>query len=120
MASPRVLEHGWGWIKVDGQGSFGDVVLFPGGAAEWDWNATGMHHSPGIGPDEVRPLVEAGATTVVLSRGVHERLEVRAETLAWLAERGVTAHVLQTDEAVARYNELSGTEVVGALIHTTC
>ena len=36
-------------------------------------------------------------------------------------ERGITAHVLQTEEAVERYNELvEEARAVGALIHSTC
>jgi hypothetical protein len=37
-----------------------------------------------------------------------------------LEERGVAAHVRQTEEAIRLYNELRETEKVGALIHSTC
>ena len=120
MASPKVLSHGWGWLEVEGFERFKDAVLFPGGAREWDWGVTGMRHSPGIGPEEVGPLAEAGATTVILSRGVHQVLQVRPEAVRWLEERGIRVHVLQTDEAIARYNALADKEAVGALIHSTC
>jgi hypothetical protein len=68
----------------------------------------------------VEELLEHGATVVVLSRGVYERLGVSRETLELLADRGITAHVLQTEKAVELYNELAQFERVGGLFHTTC
>jgi hypothetical protein len=37
-----------------------------------------------------------------------------------LEVRNVPVHVKQTEEAVRLYNELSKSERVGALIHSTC
>jgi hypothetical protein len=117
--SPRVTDLAWGRLKVDGS-TFKDAKLFPGGARAWDWNETGTNHEPGIQPADVEELLERGATTVVLSKGFHERLGVTPETLRMLEERGVAAHVRQTEEAIRLYNELRETEKVGALIHSTC
>jgi hypothetical protein len=57
---------------------------------------------------------------VVLGKGFYERLQVCRETLEELEERNVSVHVEQTEEAVRLYNELSESEKVGALIHSTC
>lgn len=51
---------------------------------------------------------------------MHERLQVRAETLDRLGEQGVDVDVLETRAAVERYNELVEERPVGALIHSTC
>lgn len=117
--SPRVTDLAWGRLEVEG-GTFKDAKLFPGGVRAWDWNETGTNHEPGIQPADVEELLERGATTVVLSKGFHERLGVTPETLRMLEERGVAAHVRQTEEAIRLYNELRETEKVGALIHSTC
>lgn len=117
--SPRVTDLAWGRLEVDGS-TFKDAKLFPGGARAWDWNETGTNHEPGIQPADIEELLEHGATTVVLSKGFHERLGVTPETLRMLEERGVAAHVRQTEEAIRLYNELRETEKVGALIHSTC
>jgi hypothetical protein len=117
--SPRVTDLAWGRLEVEGS-TFKDAKLFPGGARAWDWNETGTNHEPGIQPADVEELLERGATTVVLSKGFHERLGVTPETLRMLEERGVAAHVRQTEEAIRLYNELRKTEKVGALIHSTC
>lgn len=119
-ASPRVTHLSWGSLEVEGQGSYKDAKLWPGGARAWDWNETGTSHVPGIQPADVEEVVEHGAETVVLSRGMNERLQVKRETLEMLEDRGVEVHVLQTEEAVERYNELAGSEPAGALIHSTC
>lgn len=118
--SPRVTHLSWGSLEVEGQGSYKDAKLWPGGSRAWDWNETGTSHVPGIQPADVEEVVERGAETVVLSRGMNERLRVKPETLEMLEDRGVEALVLQTEEAVERYNELAGSEPVGALIHSTC
>jgi hypothetical protein len=121
LPSPRVTDLSWGRLEVEGEEvSFKDAKLFPGGARAWDWNETGTRHEPGIQPADVEELLERGATTVVLSKGFHERLGVAPETLRMLEERGVAAHVRQTEEAIPLYNRLRETEKVGALIHSTC
>lgn len=119
--SPRIIHLSWGRIEVEGGAvPYKDVKLFPGGSREWDWSETGTEHSRGIQPADVEELLEHGATVVVLSRGMYERLGVSRETLELLADRGITAHVLQTDKAVELYNELAERERVGGLFHTTC
>jgi hypothetical protein len=117
--SPRITHLSWGRLETDG-GVFKDARLYPGGAEEWDWNETGTSHDPGIQPADVEKLLERGATVVVLSKGFHERLGVTPETLRMLEEKGVPAHVAQTEKAARLYDELRETEKVGALIHSTC
>jgi hypothetical protein len=119
--SPKITHLSWGRLEVEGQdGPFKDAKLYPGGAREWDWDETGTSHEPGIQAADVQELLEHGATAVVLAKGFYERLRVRAETLRELEERNVAAYVEQTEEAVRLYNELSKSEKVGALIHSTC
>ena len=117
--SPRITHLSWGRLETE-SGRFKDARLYPGGAEEWDWNDTGTSHNPGIQPADVEPLLERGATVVVLSKGFHERLGVAPETRRMLDERGIPAHVAQTEEAADLYDRLRETEKVGALIHSTC
>ena len=117
--SPRVTELAWGRLEVEGS-TFKDAKLFPGGARAWDWNETGTRHEPGIQPADVEELLERGTTAVVLSKGFYGRLGVTPEALRMLEDRGVAAHVRQTEEAIELYNELRETQKVGALIHSTC
>ncbi len=118
--SPRIEKLRWGTIEVEGCAPAKDLKLFPGGARAWDWGETGTRHVPGIQVDDVRELIEQGAEVVVLSRGMHERLQVCPETLSWLEQQGVAVHVLQTEAAAERYNELAASCPVGGLFHSTC
>ena len=120
LRSPRIERLSWGRIEVAGHGCFRDAKLFPGGAREWDWHETGTSHSPGIQPTDVAELLEHGAQVVVLSRGMLTRLRVGRETLHDLEARGIPAHVLPTQKAVALYNELAEAQPVGGLFHSTC
>ncbi|MEV8511789.1 MTH938/NDUFAF3 family protein [Dactylosporangium sp. NPDC051484] len=118
--SPRILSAVWGTIVVEDLGEVKDLKAWPGGAREWDWTETGTRHSSGIQPADVEELLDAGATTVVLSRGMEERLEVAAATLELLRARGVEVHVAETSEAVEIYNDLTAAALVGGLFHSTC
>jgi hypothetical protein len=119
--SPRIKQISWGRLEVEGKlKPYKDAKLFPGGARDWNWRETGTGHNPGIQAADVQELLDHGATIVVLSRGMAECLQVPPETLDFLKERGVTAHVLPTKEAAALYNNLAETEPVGGLFHTTC
>ena len=119
--SPRIKGFSWGHLEVEGsERPYKDAKLFPGGSRAWDWNETGTSHAPGIQPADVEEVLANGATVVVLSTGVYERLGVCPETLRLLEQKNVPVHVLQTAKAVKRYNELAATEAAGALIHSTC
>jgi hypothetical protein len=110
----------WGRIEVEGHPPFKDAKIFPGGAREWDWRETGTRHVPGIQPADVQELIEHGAWTVVLSKGVWERLQVCPETLEVLSKNDIQVEVLQTEAAVERFNELRENIAVGGLFHSTC
>jgi hypothetical protein len=118
--SPRISLLSWGRIEVEGYPPFKDAKIFPGGAREWDWRETGTRHVPGIQPADVQELIERGARTVVLSKGVWERLQVCPETLEALSKNDIQVEVLQTEAAVERFNELRENIAVGGLFHSTC
>ena len=121
-ASPRISHVSWGCLEIEEREQpFKDAKLYPGGARAWDWNETGTSHTPGIQPADVEELLDNGAEVVVLARGMNERLQVKPETLQMLDDQGVETHVLQTEQAVERYNELQeADEPVGGLFHSTC
>ena len=118
--SPKVIERSWGTIEVEGFPIFKDVKLFPGGCKEWNWRDTGTEHSPGIQYSDVKELIDNGSKIVILSRGVLGRLKIRKGLINKLESEGFAVHALKTKEAIKLYNDLSKSELVGALIHTTC
>ncbi len=120
ISSPEIKAISWGRIEIADRGVFKDVKLYPGGARGWDWNETGTNHSPGILPEDVAELVEAGATEIILTKGMQERLRVHPDTLAVLEEKRIRVHHLQTEAAAALYNRLRDKTAVAGLFHTTC
>jgi hypothetical protein len=119
--SPRIKHVSWGRLYIEGKAtSYKDAKLFPGGSREWNWRETGTNHLPGIQPADIEELLAHGARVVVLSRGMKQCLHVPPETLDFLKERQIAAHVLPTADAVQLYNQLAETDAVGGLFHTTC
>lgn len=110
----------WGEISVNGK-LFKDAILWPEGCKEWDWNDTGTKHSPGIKEEDVKRLHEMGLDKIVLSRGYHLVLQTTPEAIQYLLDNEIEHWILETSEAVKKYNELVEIgEKVGALIHSTC
>ena len=118
--SPKINSIKWGTVLVADENSYKDAKLFPGGSRTWDWNETGTSHNPGIQPADVKELLEHGAETLVLSKGFNERLKTKPETEQYLDDNEVSYHILETEEAVSKYNQLRKTKPTGALIHSTC
>jgi hypothetical protein len=121
--APRITHVSWGRLEVENgtPQTFKDAKLYPGGARAWDWTETGTSHTPGIQPADVEELLEHGASVMVLSRGMNERLQVMPDTLDRLDEADVEAYVLPTKQAVERYNKLQADgHAVGGLFHSTC
>jgi hypothetical protein len=107
-------------MEVAGLGVGKDFKLYPGGGRAWDWSETGTRHEPGILPADVEELLAHGATVVVLSLGMDQKLGVAPATISLLDERQVTVHVAETRKAVEIYNDLAEMRAVGGLFHSTC
>jgi len=120
--SPLILAIAWGKMEVGGAvGKQKDAKLWPGGGRSWDWGETGTRHSPGIQMADVDELLDHGATAVVLSRGMDEKLGVPQTTVEALKARGIEVHVAETRAAVKIYNQLVSESVpVAGLFHSTC
>lgn len=118
--SPEISNLKWGFVEVNGNLRYKDAKLFPGGSREWDWNETGTRHNPGIQPADVQELLDHNAEVVILSKGINQRLQVLPKTEQMLRTEKVDYLILQTEEAVQKYNKLRLSKRVGALIHSTC
>jgi len=118
--SPLITHISWGRMEVEGVGSGKDFKLYPGGGRNWDWNETNTEHVPGIQPADVQELIEKGSRIIVLSRGMQLRLQTCPETLQLLEDRGIRVYVEETKAAVELYNNLTKTDAVGGLFHSTC
>jgi hypothetical protein len=118
--SPRITHISWGRMEVECVGSGRDFKLYPGGGREWDWKETDTHHVPGILPADVLELLEHGSEVVILTRGMHLILQTSPEAIQLLEEKGIPFYIEETNAAVALYNKLAETKLVGGLFHSTC
>jgi len=119
-ATPRITHLQWGQVSTEA-GDFRDAKLWPGGGRNWDWNETGTHHRPGVQVNDISELLDRGAELIVIGRGRQLRLQVTEEALDEIGSAGARTEMLESSEAVARYNELADEgQAVGALIHSTC
>jgi hypothetical protein len=108
-------------MEVEGLAPGRDMKLWPGGGRAWDWRETGTHHVPGIQIADVQELLENGARTIVLTRGMELVLQTCPETLEYLAAQDIGVHVAETNEAARVYNEIAERgDPVGGLFHSTC
>jgi len=121
IESPIVNSIAWGEMEVQGLGTDKDWKLFPGGGRLWDWSETGTQHVPGIQVTDVEELIKQGAEIIVLSRGMHLRLQTCQETIDFLKQNGFKYYIEETKDAVRIYNEHARNgEPVGGLFHSTC
>jgi hypothetical protein len=73
----------------------------------------------GSGALQGREALSRRLKAVELARGMAECLRVSGETLDFLKERRIEAHILPTTEAAELYNRLAKEGPVGGLFHTT-
>jgi hypothetical protein len=119
--SPVIERLAWGVMEVAGLGTGKDVKLWPGGVRAWDWTQTNTHHVPGIQVADIAELTDHGASVIVLSRGMDLVLQTCPATVAWLKDRELTYHILETRQAAKLYNDLAAQGVaVGGVFHSTC
>lgn len=123
FAAPRITHIEWGKTQVTETNgtvnTYVDCKLSPAGSEKWDWKQTNMHHHPGVQVADVKELITADI--IVISRGMELVLETMPETITYLKSLGKEYYVLQSEEAVKKYNELvDAGKKVAALIHSTC
>lgn len=122
-ANTRIVHSSWGKTIVEhnaSQNEYEDCRIWSTGSEKWDWKRTNTHHRPGIQIADVKDLIDK-ADIFVLSLGMDHMLEVMSETISFLIEKNKEVFLLQTPEAVNKYNELAQQgKSVAALIHATC
>lgn len=119
---PIVTAAIWGKIKISHNGVeqiYRDAIIYPSGHESWDWNISNTHHVPGVQILEIKKLVDAGCRSIILSTGFENVLQVGPETIAYMKENNIPYTILNSMDAIGRYNESSDNNV-GFLLHSTC
>jgi len=124
MANPKIIDNRWGCVTIeelDGEiNSYGDCMVFPGGCETWDWTETGTHHNPGVQLADIKFIDMVDV--IILTRGMHNKLQVSQGVVNELVGQGKQVYVLQTEAAIKLYLKKieDGWQRIGILIHTTC
>ena len=123
LSAPRVTHISWSKIEISEENgttkSYVDCKLSPQGSTKWDWTVAGTHHRPGIQIADLKDIIDADV--IILSRGMDLILQTKPETEAYLKSLNKEYYILETREAVKKYNELvNAGKKVSALIHSTC
>jgi hypothetical protein len=117
----RITHLSWGRIEVEGGRTCKDAKLWPGGVREWDWNETGTRHRPGFSLRMSRNSWSTGPRWWCYPEASSKHCRFCPETLELLLKnKGIPAHVLQTEGAVRLHNELAEKQRVAGLFHSTC
>ncbi len=106
-----------GSIEIDGVEEHRDLIVV-GKAVHRDWRRQKGHL---LQMDDLGPVLGDPPHILVIGTGSMGVMRCEPGLAATLAERGITAEILPTAEAVPRFNELveAGANVAAAL-HLTC
>ena len=107
----------FGKIVIDGKAYTNDCLIFGDSIdANW-WRKQGHVLDPG----DLQPVIEAKPAILVVGCGVPGLMKVSEATQMILQQEGIELIDLDTDKAVARFNELAGKgESAAAALHLTC
>lgn len=111
----RISHYSFGKIVVDGTEHTRDVIILPDRVIGNWWRRDG--HSLVI--DDLRAVLDDLPGHLVVGRGAHGRLHPDPAAIEELEGRGLTVEVLNTGDAVKRYEQLDSTRAAAAL-HLTC
>ena len=111
----RLEDYSFGRITVDGQTQDRDLIVTPDRVVTDWWRQDG--HSLVI--DDLREVLDELPERLIVGCGAHGRLEPSPAVIDELRRRGVDVEVLQTADAVDRYNQLDQRRTAAAL-HLTC
>lgn len=120
-----MLSVTWGSVVFESPGGsskkFKDLIISPSIIKEWNFNDTGMKHDPRIRIIDIEDYIR-DVDTVILSQGMSNQLKVADETIKYLKDTGKEFFVLNSKEAVQKYNALCGLKgrKCIAFIHSMC
>ncbi len=116
----HIEEYRFGHINVDGTVYTDDVIISPDGVNDSWWREKGHE----VCEADLEPVWEQNPDILVVGTGARGVMKVLPDAHQTMEKKCDQVHVMRTDEAVERYNQLAEKErdrrrVVAAL-HLTC
>jgi hypothetical protein len=113
----HIDSYKFGQVVIDGTAYNSDVLIVAGAVRPNWWRKQGHL----LSAEDLEPVVEAKPAVIVIGCGASAMMKVPEEVRQGLSVHGIECEVLDTHEAVQRFNQLSaeGADVAAAL-HLTC
>lgn len=111
----------FGRIVVDGE-EYKDVILLQDRAVIRDLNRLHREYGTGhlIANFELEMMLREKPDVIIIGDGMYGALKVGEEAKKMVEEAGVELIIERTPKAAERYNEMSKSKRVCALLHSTC
>ena len=104
----------YGSVTIDGVKYGHDVYVFPSGRVEE------REYGHTFTRDQVEYVLKENPDVVVIGKGTSGLANLSSDARALLEKRGVKIIEAYTPAIVDKFNELSKTKKVAAIIHVTC
>jgi hypothetical protein len=113
----HIDSYKFGHIVVDGAAYNSDVIIVAGAVQPNWWRKRGHL----LSTEDLEAIIEAKPSVLVIGCGASAMMKVPKEVLQALSAHGIECEVLDTHEAVQRFNQLSAEGAnVAATLHLTC
>ncbi len=113
----HIDSYQFGKIVIDGTGYSSDCVIL-GDSVQTNWWRKQGHL---LAVEDLQPVIEAKPSFLVVGCGASGMMKVSEETRQVLQQQNIELIALDTNDAVARFNELAEKgENVAAALHLTC
>ena len=112
-----INEYSFGKIVVDGRTYKNDIIIRLTSIKENWWRQAGHE----LAVDDIKDVIEEDKPDVfIMGTGKFGIVKILSETRDFLGKNGVELIAVKSNDAVAKYNELSLSKKVVAGFHLTC
>lgn len=116
----HVEDYQFGRIKIDGTVYTDDVIISPDGVNDSWWREKGHE----VCNADLEPIWDEAPDILVVGTGARGVMKVLAEAHQTMEHKCDQVHIVPTEKAVERYNQLAekeeGQRRVVAALHLTC
>lgn len=113
----HIDSYRFGRIVIDGAEYTSDLIIV-GGQVQAGWRRKDGHV---LNPEDLQTIIKAKPEVLVIGCGAYGIMKIAEVTRRILDQKGIRLEAFNTDQAVQRFNELTGVqENVSAGLHLTC
>jgi hypothetical protein len=113
----KIDAYSFGFMSIDGKGYSTDLIIYPDGEVRSGWWRIQGHK---LVPDDLERMDEFKPNVIVIGTGANGRMTVPNDTVRYLRTICGELIIEDTDEAVRRFNALSGSGSIIGMFHLTC